>query len=90
MTDRIKRRATIHRWDARTAFPDGLTGGEDPEGDLTHLGTRLIEVTASAGQAIVLPGPEAHQAIVVAIDGIDTGAVVEDGTVVYRRTPHQD
>lgn len=68
--------ANITHWDARTAYPEGVDGPDDQANEeLTKLLRLMGSTVATAGQCMVLPGPEPHQAIIITMDGIRVGAV---------------
>lgn len=89
MSDSQQLRATLHAWDARSTYPDGLTGPVNPDDDLTELLERLAAVIATGGHTVVLPGPTPHEALIIAMDGPGDGHVIE-GSTVFRPSPYQE
>lgn len=61
------------KWDAREMFPAGLEGTCAEPDDLETILESMAGAMASLGQVIVLPGPEPHQALIVAMDGEGDG-----------------
>lgn len=67
-------------WDAREALTD--IDDLSQSRDLVELATRLALIADTGGVAVVLPGLEAHQAVIVTIEGPKDGAVLGGPVVV--------
>lgn len=67
--------AHLTMWDARTDLPDDLDD-VDGSGDLGDLVHRLALIADTQGVAIVLPGKEPHEALVITVEGPMDGGVL--------------
>lgn len=65
----------ITTWDARAAFPSEFDVEGDTPAALDEIIVKLGGVVATDGKAIVLPGPEPWQAVVVTMTGREDGHV---------------
>lgn len=60
-------------WDANDAYPDGLDETSGAPRDVDELAESVAGAVATGGTALVLPGPDAHQALVMIVDGPGDG-----------------